>query len=417
MKIYNIFKQSFKSILGNKVRSFLTVLGIIIGIGSVIGLLSLGNGVQENISKQIGNLGSTNITVLSVEGLGSGGNALDSRTQNRSAGYTNIQTLTKNDFEALKSIDSASIQKVTGAISGTSIFNINGKDQRKNVTGVTPGYFEITSLNVTQGRSFNEGDNTKESYVAVLGSKLASDLFGNENAINKTIQIQNKEFTIVGVLENKEGGAFNFFNNPNSNVFIPDEVALDLFDTNYYSVFTIKSSSEDRIEEAKTIIENTLLKSHNITDKSLEDFSVTTSKDLLNTISQVTGVLTSLLAGIAGISLLVGGIGIMNIMLVSVTERTREIGLRKAVGAQTSDIMIQFVIEAVILTLIGGLFGVLLGYGISLGASKVLSFQAIVTTDAILLAFGVSSIIGIIFGIYPAAKAARLNPIDALRYE
>ena len=416
MKLLKILRQSTRALLANKVRSFLTVLGIIIGIGSVIGLVSLGSGVQNGISKQISSLGSKNITVTPGEGFGAALNN-PSQSQNRAAtGVSgNPQTLTEDDLTAFENISDPSISKVAGTVSGSSIFNIKGVDKRRSVIGVTPEFFDIYSYSVNTGRLITDEDDNDQADFVILGNDLANDLFGTTNALDKTITIAETEFTVIGVLEEQ---ASSNFSNPNNQGYIPDQTALKIFKSSNYNTFIAQATSEDFVDQAKSKIEETLLASHNISDKSLADFSVLTAKDLLSTINQITGILTALLAGIAAISLLVGGIGIMNIMLVSVTERTREIGLRKAVGATTGDIMVQFIIESILLTLLGGVFGIGLGYMIGFIVNKLTSqIIPVITPETILLAVGVSSLIGIIFGVYPAAKAARLNPIDALRYE
>jgi putative ABC transport system permease protein len=228
------------------------------------------------------------------------------------------------------------------------------------------------------------------------------------------LQVNGQSFQVIGVLSAEKESSFS---NPNNQIYIPYTTAMTVFNTEAFSDIVATAISSDKVSALQTDITNTLLANHKITDKKLADFSVLTSADLLSTVGNITSMLTSLLAGIAAISLVVGGIGIMNIMLVSVTERTREIGLRKAVGAKTSDILWQFVIEAILLTVIGGILGIGLGYLIGKIASHFIGFNASITASSILLAVGVSTTIGLIFGIYPAAKAARLNPIDALRYE
>lgn len=425
-KFLNIIKQSLKAIFANKARSFLTILGIIIGIGSVIALLALGNGVQDSVSKQINSLGSTNITIIPGSGirnqlLSSSSKASDNSTSQSkvAASQGSIgaqQTLIKEDLESIKNLNLDYIKQVNGRVSGSAIIKINNEDARISVIGFSEAGFEINNMMFSQGESFTSSDNQNKTRVVILGSDLANELFENDNPIGKNINILDNEFKVIGVLEKKETSSFSF-EDQNIQAYIPSYTAFEIFKTNYYNSIIVQIESEDHVDEAKAKIEEVLLLNHKISDKNLADFAVTTPAELLSTINQVTGLLTSLLAGIAAISLLVGGIGIMNIMLVSVTERTREIGLRKAVGARTFDIMVQFITEAILLTIIGGLFGILLGFGLSQGAARALSISAIVTSDAILLAVGVSSIIGIIFGIYPAAKAARLNPIDALRYE
>jgi putative ABC transport system permease protein len=410
MKFLTILKQSATAIMANKVRSFLTVLGIIIGIGSVIGLMSLGTGIKESIAKQINSLGSTNLTITSgasMANFSASGSMSDAKQQKRTAMQGLSQTLTQNDLVALSKISKDIVSSVAGTVSNTSVFKYNEVEQVVTVLGVSSDYFALYDLKLDKG-TYCTGTEM------VLGSDLAKNIFGDTDPIGEKLTIQGTELTVVGVLETqKENG----FSNPNTQAYITDAEAFTLFDTKNYSTMVAKATNENTVDQAKQEVETTLLKSHNIDDKSLADFSVMTSKDLLSTIDQVMSMLTSFLIGIAAISLLVGGIGIMNIMLVSVTERTREIGLRKALGAKTSDILIQFMVEAVVLTLIGGIFGVLLGFGIGKVASIFLQFKAVLTFQAVALAVGISSFIGIVFGVYPAARASKLNPIDALRYE
>jgi putative ABC transport system permease protein len=299
-------------------------------------------------------------------------------------------------------------------VNGTAIFTVKGVEERDTIVGTNVAYSSINDLTIASGRLLNQADINQSSKIVVLGSTLASDVYPSTSPIGQTIVIGNDTYTVVGVLAKKDESAFS---NPNVNGYIPYTSAMGTFSTSTFNTVTVQAVDENAVSAEKIDITNTLLANHKITDAKLADFSVLTSADLLSTVGNITGILTSLLAGIAAISLVVGGIGIMNIMLVSVTERTREIGLRKAVGAKTSDILLQFIVEAVVLTLAGGILGIGLGYLLGGLASKVLSITPVVTPRAILLAVGVSSIIGLVFGIYPAAKAARLNPIDALRYE
>ncbi len=413
MKFFKLIKQSLISIFANKARSFLTTLGIIIGIGSVIGLVALGNGVQQEIKGEISSLGSSRLNVVSGSGF--------SRASNFASGQSNAprqfgqtQSLTKDDLTSLESLtfDKEFVSEVAGSLTTNANIKYNDKELLSTVVGVSPKYFLISNLNIISGSVYN----TRESYSAILGSKVAKELFIEEDPLNQTVNIRGTEFNVVGVLEEEPESNFSA-NTPNYSVFIPDYVALDLIDTKYYNSFILTAVSEDKIEQAKTQITDILLKNHQIESSESADFSIITPQDLLSVAGQITGVLTALLSGIAAISLLVGGIGIMNIMLVSVTERTREIGLRKAVGAKTFDILVQFLTEALLLTVIGGVFGIVIGFLISSLASQALGFEGVITIDSILLAVGVSSFIGIVFGLYPALKAARLNPIDALRYE
>ncbi len=410
MKFFIILKQSFKAIMTNKVRSFLTILGIIIGIGSVIGLMSLGTGVKESINEQINSLGSTNLTITSGFNMYTREDYASDPKKAQQANASMLgstKTLTQEDVQALEEISNDQISSVTGYISSPVILKVNDVEQRGIVIGMSSEYF------IVYGLSLESGELPADKEI-VLGNQLAIDMFGSTDVIGKKISVMGTELTISGVLANQNETNFS---NPNTQGYISDKEAFKLFGTDNYNGIVAKATSDQTVDSAKKLIEDTLLKTHEIDDASLADFTVTSSKDLLSTIDSVMSMLTSFLAGIAAISLLVGGIGIMNIMLVSVTERTREIGLRKALGAQTSQILIQFMTEAVVLTVIGGVFGILVGYGIGIIAGEFLEFSAIVTWDAILLAVSISSFIGLLFGIYPAARAAKLNPIDALRYE
>jgi len=404
-----------RAILVNKGRSTLTVLGIVIGIASVIALISLGNGANKMISDQISQLGTTNLTVMPGSFDFSGGPGANREQPHGQFGPGAVSSLTMRDLESLQ--DKAShptFDSVTGIITTASVLKSDTAEQRISVNGVSPEYFGILNLKISFGNIFDQSAINSRQKVVVLGSKAATNIFANANPLGKIITINQINFQITGVLAEAPESRFN---DPNAQIFIPVTTASDVFGMSNLSNIVVKAKSEGDIDAAKADIKKTLLANHGIADEKLADFSILSSADLLSTVNQITGLLTSLLAGIAGISLVVGGIGIMNIMLVAVTERTREIGLRKAVGAKTSDIMIQFLIEAVLLTLIGGIVGIALGYGAGLLVAKFIDLTPVVTLNSLLLAVGVSSAIGILFGIYPAAKAAKLNPIDALRYE
>jgi putative ABC transport system permease protein len=417
MKFLSVLKQSFKSIMTNKVRTFLTILGIVIGIGSVIGLMSLGTGVKGSISEQVSSLGSTNLRITSGNAMSSrmSGDFLDADNIDRaqqanSAMMESSQTLTKEDLIAVEEISKDIITYSAGYISNQLIFKVGDIEQLNTLLGVSSDYFVLNDLSLSKGEFINsESENN-----IILGSELAKNLFMEEDPLGEEVTIQNTVFTVTGILEEEKE---NNIGNPNLLAYISDTKAFELFGTKHYSGITVQAFSEETVQEAKEKVEETLLKNHGIEEESLVDFSVTSSEDLLSMVDTIMTLLTSFLTGIASISLLVGGIGIMNIMLVSVTERTREIGLRKALGAKTSDILVQFLTESVVLTLIGGILGIVAGYLIGTGLGKLLDIEAIITVDSILLAVGISSLIGILFGIYPARRAAKLNPIDALRYE
>lgn len=419
MKIIKILKQSFIALLRNKGRSFLTILGIIIGIGSVIALISLGNGVQKSISGQIKSLGTTNMSILPGEGFAARVSTKPGQRPPESGpgggqglGQGVKSSLTFADVTSIRTLNKVS--KVSGNISSSEIFSDGTVEKRYNVVGIDQEYFPMQNLVVSKGKLFSSQDVTAKSKSAVVGSTFADDVFHTQDVVNKTLTIEKDTYTIVGVLAtHNESGFANF----NLEVFVPNRtLAVTTNQTNLSSI-AVQADNENDVDTVKNEIQTTLLKNHNINDAKLADFSIITAKDLLSTITQVTSLLTSFLAGIAAMSLLVGGIGIMNIMLVSVTERTREIGLRKAVGAKTSDILIQFIIESVMLTVIGGLIGIGLGVLVAGVVGHFITVTPDVTLGAIGLAVGVSTFVGLVFGIYPAALAARLNPIDALRYE
>ncbi|HEY3374588.1 MAG TPA: ABC transporter permease [Candidatus Aquicultor sp.] len=417
MKLVTIIRQSLKAIFANKGRSFLTILGIIIGIGSVIALISLGTGVRASISDRISTLGATNIIVLPGSGF-RGGSSSSSGNQGRGPqgglGET-ASTLTLQDLRSLS--DTAKhpkIRRLTGQISGSTVLTTTAGGQRFTALGTSDSYFGIENLSIQDGRLYNAHDINTKAKAVVLGNQLAKDVYGNKNPVGETLTVENTSYNVIGVLKKANESGFS---NPNNQAFIPYTAAQQTFNTDNFSSIIVQAKTEGDVNKAKDDITKTLLANHKITNSKLADFNVNSSADLLSTVNQITGILTSLLAGIAAISLVVGGIGIMNIMLVSVTERTREIGLRKAVGAKTSDILGQFIAEALLLTVFGGLIGIGLGVLVGRLIAPSIGFTPIVTTSAILLAVGVSSAVGLIFGIYPAARAALLNPIDALRYE
>lgn len=420
MKILKILNQSLIALLRNKGRSFLTILGIIIGIGSVIALISLGNGVQQSISGQIKSLGTTNLSILPGGGVAARLNTAgrgQSSSETGPGGGQGIGQSTKSSltFADVDSIGKLSkVSKVSGNITFSQIFSDGTVEKRYSVVGSDAAYFPMQSLEINKGKLFTSSDVSAKSKVVVVGTTFADEIFHSQDVVNKTLTIQNDTYTIIGVLaSHNESG----FANLNVEVFVPNQTLAVTISQNTLSTIAVQAYNENDVDTVKNEIQTTLLKNHNINDAKLADFSIITAKDLLSTITQVTGLLTSFLAGIAAISLLVGGIGIMNIMLVSVTERTREIGLRKAVGAKTSDILIQFIIESVMLTVIGGLIGIGLGVLVARVVGHFITITPDVTPGAIMLAVGVSTFVGLVFGIYPAALAARLNPIDALRYE
>ncbi len=397
---------AIQSIFRNKVRSFLTMLGIIIGVGSVVLLTSIGNGLQAYVSDQFEALGSNTIYVVPGQPFGDGGGF----------GGNQEQTLLETTKTTLKSSYLRQILRnhrdliSDGAATNFALARAKYLKTEKKVTllGVSASYAQIQSAETSKGEWFTEVDEKKASPVLLLGVKAAEELFGEIDPVGKRLQLDSQTYTVIGVLKQRGGG----FGGPSFDnyLYLPFNTIVERFDVNYIDNFVFSIKDSDRIAEAKRVIETELL------DSLKEDeFTVFDQTQLLDTINSILGVLTAGLGGIAAISLVVGGIGIMNIMLVSVTERTREIGLRKALGATPNIIMVQFLIEAALLSAFGGLIGLIIAYVGSLFIQQF--FPAKITLDAVLLAVGVSTIVGLIFGAAPARRAAQLSPIEALRYE
>jgi putative ABC transport system permease protein len=406
------FKIAIRALRANKLRSILTMLGIVIGVATVVALLSIGKGATASITSSIQSNGSNLLTVSpgkQQNGPGAGGSQQASYLY-----YTDYQLLQRslvNDVVAIvPSYQSSYLVKY-----GDESFSVN-------VTGITKDYQQTNSYDVAEGRFISDGDNKSESLVAVLGSQTAEDLFGGLSAIGKTISIKSVKFEVVGVLESKGSSGFG---SSDDMIFIP-------LDTGYNKLFGSTATYNDRkivnsisvsvatteaMDTVSAQIEFLIRRAHKLTSSDELDFNVLSQADLLSTLTTVTQTLTAFLGAIAGISLLVGGIGIMNIMLVSVTERTKEIGLRKAVGATKNQILTQFLIETVTLSLLGGIIGILVGVGIALVVTLTGLLTAVITADSIILAFTFALVIGVFFGLYPAFRAANLHPMVALRYE
>jgi len=409
MLIYDLFQETYSAITANKARSSLTILGIIIGIGSVIAMVSVGQGAQSSIESSIQSIGSNLIIVMpGFQRNAAGGSGV-------SAGRGSAQTLTLADSEAIKA-------EVTGAsavapdLSRRYQITAKGKNTNTQVVGTVPAYPTVRNIEVSDGSFFTEEQGKSLSKVAVIGPSTRDDLFGTDgNAIGQTIRINKVDFKVIGMTKAKGGSGFS---NQDDVVYVPISTAQRLLaGDNYVSTISIQAGNQSSLSAVQEQVTSILLTRHKISDPTLADFQVLNQADIVATASSVTGTFTILLAAIAGISLIVGGIGIMNMMLTTVTERTREIGLRKAIGAKRNDISKQFLFESVALTFLGGMVGILLGWLIALAISSFAGIATTVSMNSILLAFGVSAAIGIVFGYYPARRAAKFNPIDALRYE
>ena len=405
MLIQDLIREAQKSILSNKLRSGLTILGIVIGIASVISMISLGEGTQRMIQSNIESLGSNLLTIY--PGIIRAGHGIIS------SGRGFAQSLKNEDIEVIKNIEG--VLYVSPEIQRRfQIIAPNGKNTNSTVIGVLPDYFFLRSLDLQNGSFFTEEQNKNLNKVAILGATVKEDLFQENEAVGVTIRINKINFKVIGVLQPKGGSSFANFDDM---IFIPSlTMQKILTGSDYLSSIVLSAQDKNKIQELKQEVSIQLAKKHNV-DPQDPDFSIISQADILSTLNQITTTFTLFLAAIAGISLLVGGIGIMNMMLTTVTERTREIGIRKAVGAKRKDIVFQFLTEAIILTSLGGVIGIILGWVISQLISQFIGIHTYISLDSVFLACGVSVLIGVIFGYYPAKKAANLNPIEALRYE
>ncbi|MDP2632194.1 MAG: ABC transporter permease [Candidatus Curtissbacteria bacterium] len=403
MNYVEIFQTALTALRANLMRTALTMLGIIIGITSVILIISLAQGATAAITNQISSFG-TNLIFITPGG------------GNRNGPPIPTNTLTYEDALEIGELPYASA--VTPLISRQYQIVADGLTTNASVQGVSEGYMTVQSVTMDKGDFISLDDVNGLSRVAVLGSKVAGDLFGEGfDPVGETVIINSKPFRVVGVTVVK--GGVGIGGNPDESVYIPVTTAQTiLMGQNFVQNIQIDAGSPDQVEPLQNEINQLLLDRHKITDENLKDFRIETSQQFLSTLGTITNLLTAMLAGIAAISLVVGGIGIMNIMLVTVTERTKEIGLLKAIGAKRKDILVQFLIESVVLTLSGGAVGIVLGISLSfLITTFMLHVPFVFQISSVLLAVGVSTLVGVTFGVYPAQRAARLSPIDALRYE
>jgi len=414
MRILRYLRVAMESISAHKLRAVLTMLGIIIGVAAVLTTMGIGRGAAANITQSIESQG-TNLLSISPGSSNVGGLSGESG----SAG-----TLTMGDVRALadRSLHPA-LALVAPEYEASARLVYGSTNSQNRLIGVTADYEAVRNLKVASGRFLSQEDSKAQSKVVVLGSGVAGDLYGSENPVGLNVRINGQPFQVVGVLE--ESGGFGPFSNDNR-AFIPIEVAQQqLFNATRYrgeytvSTINIQVVSEDQVDAAQRQIETTLRLLHNLRADQENDFEIFDQASLLETAADISQTMTIFLGAIGAISLLVGGIGIMNIMLVSVTERTREIGLRRAVGAHDHDILLQFLVEALVLCFLGGLVGVGLAYGVAALFSRIpsLTFNVLIQPDSLALALGFSLLAGLVFGIYPAMRASQLDPIEALRSE
>lgn len=398
-------KMAIDGMVANKLRTFLTLLGIIIGVGAVIAMVSLGFGVKEDIKNNISRLGS-NLLIVTSGGRTATGARLAAGEGAR---------LTYEDMEAIgKQVDD--IANIAASVSSSYQLVVGNQNWTSRVEGTTPSNFTIQNYEVDDGRIFSERDLNSRSRVCVIGKTVADNLFAGENPVGSIMRINKAPFQVIGVLKSKgqSGGGMD----QDDIVFIPLTTAQNrMMGITHVQRITIQSTTEDNINDVQAGVEQVLRQRHKIKEGDYDDFTIGNMAAIMETMMQTANSITMLLGCIAAISLLVGGIGIMNIMLVSVTERTREIGIRKALGATYNNILLQFLIEAMVIGIVGGFLGVALGVGASFAISHFAGWTTVISVWAIVIAVVFSVGIGLFFGIYPARKAALLDPIDALRYE
>jgi putative ABC transport system permease protein len=408
-KLWMVLRVALRALTRNKVRSFLTMLGVVIGVGAVIALVAAGEGARAQVVSQFESLGSNLLTV----------SPFTSFSFSRGGLQTSSTELTMADAEAIEAL-ATSVALVAPSYSGNGTMTYAGETTSANITGVTAEYAAVNNWQLARGRFISAADDDNLAMVAVLGRSTVEDLFGSEtvNPVGEIVRINRQNYAVIGVLESK--GSTGPMNQDNA-VMIPLRTAqlkLGGAGTKEVSSISVQVRSAEEMDLAQAQLTAILRARHGLETGVQDDFRVQNQEDIVSSVTETSGTFTTLLASIAAISLLVGGIGIMNIMLVSVTERTREVGLRKAVGAKRGDILLQFLAEAVVLSGIGGLIGVIFGTVAAQIITPMLGgTQALVTGESVILAVTVSLAIGVFFGLYPANRAARLNPIDALRYE
>ena len=403
-----MYKESFlmawASLIANKMRSILTMLGIIIGVAAVIALVSIGNGVKQDIQNSISSLGSNLLMVMPGA----------PRTPGVRPSQGSMKSLKVSDYQAISKLDGVKAASPYTANSYVTIYQ--SKNWTTTVSGVSSNFQDVNNWTMAEGRFISSKNVENRERVAVVGQTVVKNLFAGEDPVGKEIRVKNIPFRVIGVLNSKGNGTMG--NDQDDAIFIPYTTAMERVEgVDYLRMIYVVANDDNGIDRLQSDIENLLRVRHGIKDTNLDDFNIQNMKSIMETMEQTTGTLTLFLGAVAAISLVVGGIGIMNIMLVSVTERTREIGIRKALGATYFVIVTQFLIEAVVISLMGGLIGIALGIGASKLIGLASGMSTVISVPTIVLSFAFSMAIGLVFGIYPARKAAKLNPIDALHYE
>ncbi|WP_131537118.1 ABC transporter permease [Pedobacter nototheniae] len=407
MSILNLLRIAFMALKRNKLRAFLTMLGIIIGVAAVIAMMAIGQGSKQSIQSSLSGMGSNMITVMPQSNEPGG-----VRLQGSS-----IQTLKLEDIQAIERLNSKNINGLSPVVSTSGQAIKGAYNWPTTITGVSPDYLNIRQLKLKDGILFSETDVKRFAKVCLLGQTVITNLFPDgSNPIGQIIRFKNIPFQVIGILEPK--GQSNFGQDQDDIIIAPyTTVQKRITATNYLQSIYASATSEASSDAATTEITNSIRDSHKLLGSQENDFQVRTQAELITTITSTSSMLTVLLTAIAGISLLIGGIGIMNIMYVSVTERTREIGLRMSIGARGQDILMQFLIEAILISITGGIIGVLLGVSSAFMISYFLNWPILISESSIVISFIVCAVTGVFFGYYPAQKASNLDPIDALRYE
>lgn len=409
MQIFQTISMALRAIGANKVRSFLTMLGVIIGVMSVTVLIAIGQGTTASVTESISAMGTNLLTVnISARSVGMGMRNFGNFRNNRNSGSSKGTVILKLD-DILTLEEDETIAHVSPVASGSLTVKAGSVNTSAQITGVLPAYAEIVNQGVQSGRYILSADVDNRSAVCVIGPDLAESLFGNTDVVGNTVHVNGRKFKIVGVLESK---GTSMSGSSDESLVLPFTLAQRMLDSTTISSIYISAADSNLVTAAQEVVENFLYKKY----KNESTYSVMNQTQMLETASETSNTLSLMLGGVAGISLLVGGIGIMNIMLVSVTERTREIGIRKAIGAKRSNILAQFLIESVVISGLGGLLGLLLGYGVMYMLETYMDMTLAASPAVAQMAIGFSMAVGVVFGLYPANKASKLKPIEALHY-